>query len=155
MRLEGKVALITGGGNGMGAEECRLFSREGAKIVIADVRDEDGRQVEAQIAEAGGDGLFVHLDVTEEVSWNAAVREAVSRFGKLDVLVNNAGISGSGEKNFASIEAWDRLMSINARGGVPRHHPCDSGDDQGRRWIYRQHFFYLGVCWARICPSRL
>ena len=65
MRLEGKVALITGGANGMGAEKCRLFTREGAKVVIADVRDEDGRQVEAQIAEAGGEALFVHLDVSD------------------------------------------------------------------------------------------
>ncbi len=116
MRLEGKVALITGGANGMGAEECRLFAREGAKVVIADIREEDGRQVEAQIAEAGGEALFVHLDVSDEDSWNAAVQQTVSRFGKLDLLVNNAGISGSGEKDFTSSESWDRLMDINAKG---------------------------------------
>jgi NAD(P)-dependent dehydrogenase (short-subunit alcohol dehydrogenase family) len=116
MRLEGKVALITGGAHGMGAEECRLFAREGAKVVIADIRDEDGRQVEAQIAEAGGEAVFVHLDVADEASWSAAVRDTVSRFGKLDILVNNAGISGSGEKDFTNIEAWDRLMNINAKG---------------------------------------
>ena len=114
MRLEGKVALITGGGNGMGAEECRLFAREGAKVVIADIRDGDGRQVEAQIAEAGGEALFVHLDVSDESSWSAAIEETISRFGRLDLLVNNAGISGEG--NLTSSESWDRLMNINAKG---------------------------------------
>ena len=114
MRLEGKVALITGGGNGMGAEECRLFAREGAKVVIADIRDGDGRQVEAQIAEAGGEALFVHLDVSDESSWSAAIEKTISRFGRLDLLVNNAGISGEG--NLTSSESWDRLMNINAKG---------------------------------------
>ena len=116
MRLEGKVALITGGGNGMGAEECRLFAREGAKVVIADIREDDGRKVEAQIAEAGGEALFVQLDVSDETSWGAAIQETVSRFGRLDLLVNNAGISGSGQPDFTSSESWDRLMDINAKG---------------------------------------
>jgi NAD(P)-dependent dehydrogenase (short-subunit alcohol dehydrogenase family) len=116
MRLEGKVAMITGGAHGMGAEECRLFAREGARVVIADIREEDGRQVEAEIAEAGGDAMFVQLNVSDEAAWDTAVAQAVGRFGKLDILVNNAGISGSGEADFRSTEAWDRLMNINARG---------------------------------------
>ena len=116
MRLEGKVAIVTGGAHGMGAEECRLFAREGAKVVIADIREEDARQVEAEIAEAGGEAMFVNLNVADEAAWESAVAEAVSRFGKLDILVNNAGISGSGETDFRSTDAWDRLMNINARG---------------------------------------
>ena len=116
MRLEGKVAFVTGGAHGMGAEECRLFAREGAKVAIADVREEDGRQVEAEIAEAGGEAMFVLLDVSDEAAWEAAVQQTVSRFGKLDILVNNAGISGSRERDFRSTEAWDRLMQVNARG---------------------------------------
>ena len=116
MRLEGKVAIVTGGAHGMGAEECRLFAREGAKVVIADIREEDARQVEAEIAEAGGEAMFVNLNVADEGAWESAVAEAVSRFGKLDILVNNAGISGSGETDFRSTDAWDRLMNINARG---------------------------------------
>ena len=116
MRLEGKVAIVTGGAHGMGAEECRLFAREGAKVVIADIREEDARQVEAEIAEAGGEAMFVDLNVADEGAWESAVAEAVSRFGKLDILVNNAGISGSGETDFRSTDAWDRLMNINARG---------------------------------------
>ena len=116
MRLEGKVALITGGANGMGAAEAKLFAREGAKVAIADVLEAEGRQVEAEIVEAGGEALFVPLDVTNEEDWARAVQQTVARFGKLDVLVNNAGISGSGERDHTSTEAWDRLMNVNAKG---------------------------------------
>ena len=116
MRLDGKVALVTGGAHGMGAEECRLFAREGAKVAIGDIREEDGRRVEAEIAEAGGDAMFVNLNVSDENSWIAAVAQIAERYGKLDVLVNNAGISGSGETDFRSTDAWDRLLDINARG---------------------------------------
>ena len=116
MRLEGKVAMVSGGANGMGAEECRLFAREGARVAIADIREEDGRRVEAEIAEAGGEAMFINLNVSDEDSWISAVAQVVSRFGKLDVLVNNAGISGSGERDFRSTDAWDRLLDINARG---------------------------------------
>ena len=116
MRLEGKVAIITGGAHGMGAEEARLFAREGAKVVIADIREDDARKVEAEIAEAGGEAMVVLLDVSKEDQWERAVAQVVAQFGKLDILVNNAGISGSGEKDFGSTEAWDRLMDINAKG---------------------------------------
>lgn len=116
MRLEGKVALITGGANGMGAEEAKLFAREGAKVAIADLREEDGKKVEAEIAEAGGQATFVALDVSKEDQWERAVAQVVAKFGKLDILVNNAGISGSAEKDLGSTDAWDRLMDINAKG---------------------------------------
>ena len=75
MRLEGKVAMITGGAHGMGAEECRLFAREGAKVVIADVREDDGRRVEAEITEAGGEAMFVLLNVSDETNWESAVQQ--------------------------------------------------------------------------------
>ncbi len=97
MRLAGKVALVTGGARGMGAAEARLFAREGAKVAIADVLEEDGRKVEAEIAESGGEALFVSLDVSQEDQWQRAVAQVVAQFGKLDILVNNAGISGSGD----------------------------------------------------------
>ena len=116
MRLEGKVAIVTGGANGMGAEECRIFAREGAKVVIADILEDEGRQVEAEIAEAGGDAVFVRLDVTSEDDWQAAVDAAVSRYGKLDVLVNNAGIGRGVGSDGLSVEDWDALMNINAKG---------------------------------------
>ena len=115
MRLEGKVALITGAAHGMGAEDARLFAREGAKVAIADIRDEDARKVEAEIAEAGGEAMVIMLDVSKEDQWEQAVAAVVSKFGKLDILVNNAGISGSGESDSSSTNAWDRLIDINAK----------------------------------------
>lgn len=116
MRLAGKVAIITGGANGMGEVEARLFAKEGAKVVIADILETEGQQVEASITNVGGEALFVRLDVTSEEDWQESVTTALSRFGKLDILVNNAGISGSYTQDLMSTEAWDRLMNINSRG---------------------------------------
>ncbi|MCH8892056.1 MAG: glucose 1-dehydrogenase [Chloroflexi bacterium] len=116
MRLQGKVALITGAARGQGAAEARLFAQEGAKVVLADVADQDGTIVAAEIAEAGGDALYVHLDVTNEDEWDAAVRAAVSSFGKLDILVNNAGIWRRGHVLETSSEQWDEIMGVNAKG---------------------------------------
>ena len=100
----------------MGAAEARMFAREGAKVVIGDVLDAEGRQVEAQINEAGGECVFVRLDVTQESEWQKAVQTAVERFGKLDVLVNNAGIVLRGVLEDTSAEDWDRVMAVNAKG---------------------------------------
>ncbi len=116
MRLENKVALISGGARGMGAEEAMLFAREGAKVVIGDVLTEEGRQTEARINETGAECLFVKLDVTSESDWHDAVAAAVSRFSKLDVLVNNAGISVPGGLEEFTEEMWDRTMDINSKG---------------------------------------
>ena len=116
MRLEDKVALISGGARGMGAVEATLFAREGAKVVIGDIREEDGRQVEAQIAEAGGECLFIFLDVTRESSWAEAVDSTVARFGKLDILINNAGIFPMEKVEETTSESWDLVMDTNAKG---------------------------------------
>ncbi len=116
MRLEGKVALISGGARGQGAVEARLFASEGAKVVIGDILDDLGRQVEAEIAEAGGDATYVHLDVTSESDWQDAVRTAVEGYGKLDILVNNAGILIRANIEDTTEEDWDRIMDINAKG---------------------------------------
>ena len=116
MRLENKVALISGGARGMGAAEARMFAREGAKVVIGDVLEAEGRQVEAEINEVGGECVFVHLDVTQEAEWQLAVETAVARFGKLDILVNNAGIALRGVLEDTSSEDWDRVMAVNAKG---------------------------------------
>ena len=116
MRLEGKVALISGAARGMGAEEARIFAREGASVVIGDISEEDGQAVEAQISEAGGQALFVRLDVTQENDWTRAVDLAVSRYGKLDILVNNAGISSRSFTDDTSIDGWDRIMEVNSKG---------------------------------------
>ena len=115
MRLEGKVALISGAARGIGAEEARLFAREGAKLAIGDVLEVEGRKVEAQIIETGGDALFVKLDVTREADWINAIQATVGRFGKLDILVNNAGIGDQRKVEEATEEWWDRIMDVNAK----------------------------------------
>ena len=116
MRLEGKVALISGGARGIGAATARLMAAEGAAVVIADVLEKEGKETEAEISEAGGEVLFVRLDVTSEADWAGAVRAAVSRYGKLDVLVNNAGISSRTGVEETSVESWDQVMDVNAKG---------------------------------------
>ena len=116
MRLAGKVALISGGARGQGAAEAKLFATEGAKVLFGDVLDDAGRQVEAEIQEAGGEALYLHLDVTSETDWSSAVETAVSRYGKLDILVNNAGITIRKNVEDTTEEDWDRIMAINAKG---------------------------------------
>ena len=116
MRLEGKVALISGGARGMGAAEAKLFAREGAKVVIGDILEDDGRRTEAEINESGGECIFVRLDVTKESEWRNAVSAAVSRFGKLDILVNNAGVLLRGVLEDTSSQDWDFVMGVNAKG---------------------------------------
>ena len=116
MRLENKVALISGAARGMGAVEAKLFAQEGAKVVIADVLEDEGKQTEAEINETGGQCLFVKLDVTSEENWRQAVTATVTRFGKLDILVNNAGIFPLGNVEDTTGEVWDRVLAINAKG---------------------------------------
>ena len=116
MRLHGKVALITGAARGQGAAEARLFAQEGAKVVLADVTDQEGIAVATEIAEEGADAIYVHLDVTNEAEWEAAIIETVSKFGKLDILVNNAGIWRRGHVTETSSEQWDSILDVNSKG---------------------------------------
>jgi NAD(P)-dependent dehydrogenase (short-subunit alcohol dehydrogenase family) len=115
-RLDGKVALISGGSRGMGEAEARLFALEGARVVFGDILDEEGRKVEAKINETGGDAKYVHLDVTSEHDWTAAVREAADTYGKLDILVNNAGILLRKKVEDTSGDEWDRVQEVNSKG---------------------------------------
>lgn len=117
MRMTGKVALVSGAAGGMGAATARLFAAEGAKaVVVADILDQEGKAVVAEIGKAGGHASYIHLDVTDEAQWKAAVEGTVAAHGRLDVLVNNAGISGSAETDLYDTAAWNRLMGINATG---------------------------------------
>jgi NAD(P)-dependent dehydrogenase (short-subunit alcohol dehydrogenase family) len=115
-RLDGKVALVSGGARGQGAVEVRLFAREGARVVFGDILDAEGRAVEADVRAAGGEVAYVHLDVTREDDWRAAVAAAESRYGRLDVLVNNAGILLRKRTEETTAEEWERIMAVNVTG---------------------------------------
>jgi NAD(P)-dependent dehydrogenase (short-subunit alcohol dehydrogenase family) len=115
-RLDGKVALVSGAARGIGGETARLMAKEGAKLVVADVLDDLGRQTAAAINAAGGQADYAHLDVTREEDWTAAINLATSRFGKLDVLVNNAGVFiGKGIEDI-SLDEWNKLVAVNMTG---------------------------------------
>ena len=116
MRLQGKVALISGAARGMGASEARLFAREGAKVVLGDVLHQQAQAVANEINDAGGHALAVPLDVTSEQSWREAVAAAEQRFGNVNVLVNNAGILVREELEEGTDPGWDSTMDVNAKG---------------------------------------
>ncbi|MQF80469.1 glucose 1-dehydrogenase [SAR202 cluster bacterium AD-493-K16_JPT_193m] len=116
MRVAGKVALVTGGARGLGEAQSKLLAKEGAKVAIGDVLPEDGNRVANDINASGGDAFFIHLDVTSEGEWQKAIDETVSRFGKLDILVNNAGVGGRGGLEDMTVEEWDHVMAVNAKG---------------------------------------
>ena len=115
-RLDGKVALITGGARGQGATEARMFAQEDARVVFGDILDEEGEKVEAQIRELGGEATYTHLDVTREEDWRRAVELAESKYGKLDILVNNAGIFRRFSIEETTAEVWDQVLDVNAKG---------------------------------------
>jgi NAD(P)-dependent dehydrogenase (short-subunit alcohol dehydrogenase family) len=116
MRLENKAALITGGASGMGASMARVFAREGARVMIADLLEEEGRRLADEIVAANGAALFQRLDVTSEDEWRAAIAATVAAFGRLDILVNDAGISGSAVEDLFDSAAWQKIMAVNATG---------------------------------------
>ena len=112
-RLEGRVALISGGARGQGEAEARLFASEGAKVMLADVLDEAGRKVASEIGDAAA---YVHLDVTKEDEWAAAVQATVQAFGKLDILVNNAGIVLASKIENTSLDDYRKVIEVNQVG---------------------------------------
>ncbi len=118
MRLDGKVALITGGGSGMGMVASRLFANEGAKVVVTDVADHAGEAVVAEIVAEGGEAMFVHADVSKEADAEAMVGAAVERFERLDVLYNNAGVmmGADGSVHSTDESVWDTTLAINVKG---------------------------------------
>jgi NAD(P)-dependent dehydrogenase (short-subunit alcohol dehydrogenase family) len=116
MRLQDKVAIVTGGGHGMGEAIARLFAREGAIVVIADIRPDLGAAVAADIAAGQVRASFVTTDVAAEADWQALIADTLATHGRLDILVNNAGISGSSVGDDLSLAGWNRLLAINATG---------------------------------------
>ncbi len=117
MRLRGKVALISGGARGLGAAQARLFVQEGAQVVIGDILEDIGRELVKELNAEGGETLFVPLDVTSEAAWQNAIKATVTRFGKLNVLVNNAGIGAPNlGVEHTPVTDWDKVMAVNAKG---------------------------------------
>src|ERR1700761_678351 len=108
MRLKDKVAIISGGAHGMGEAEVRLFAKEGAAVVIADVLTREGEAVAAEINAIQGRARFIRTDVTLEADWRALIAETISTYGRLDILVNNAGISGSAVGDPDGLEGWEK-----------------------------------------------
>jgi NAD(P)-dependent dehydrogenase (short-subunit alcohol dehydrogenase family) len=117
-RLDGKVALITGGASGMGMVASKLFASEGAKIVLTDVADDAGGAVADEIEAAGGQALYVHSDVSDEADAEAMVKATVDRFGGLSVLYNNAGVmmTQDGSVTETDVSIWDTTLAINVKG---------------------------------------
>ena len=112
MRLQDKVAIVTGAASGMGAATAKLFAAEGAKVVLTDILEEEGTALADEI---GGAARFHRLDVTSETDWDALVAETLSAFGRVDILINNAGVSGS-HPDVLNTETWDEQINVNARG---------------------------------------
>ena len=123
MRLEGKVALLTGAASGVegelmgfGGSAARMFVKEGAKVVLTDIKEEIGQRTAAQIRESGGEALFLRLDVTSEQNWIDVIRTTVSTYGRLDILVNNAGTAARHTVEDTTVEEWDGQMNVHAKG---------------------------------------
>lgn len=115
-RLEGKVAVITGSAEGIGAASAKLFALEGAKVIVADINEAKGEQVAEHIRRKGGDATFFRLDVTDEDNWNTVMVETVKKYEKLNILVNNAGVIVIADVEGTSLEVWRQVMEVNATG---------------------------------------
>lgn len=115
-KLENKVVFITGAGMGMGREEAILFAQEGASIIVSDINEKAGQETAKMIKETGGQALFIHMDVAEERDWIEAIKVSIQVFGKVDVLVNNAGILLFKTVEDTTSDDWDKIFSVNARG---------------------------------------
>lgn len=116
MRLQHKVTLITGAGSGIGKSTALLFAHEGATVVVNDLDAVKGKETVSEIKDKGGKALFLQADVTNAESVKAMVDAAIAEYGRIDVLFNNAGISGVGALHEIEPDAWDRIMSINVKG---------------------------------------
>lgn len=118
MRLLGKVAIITGAASGQGAEEARLFAKEGAKVIATDIQKELLEQVVTEIQSAGGEAIAVSHDVTSSDDWKNVVNQTIESFGKVDILVNNAGVTGQIGQTIEDLDekTWNFILDINTRG---------------------------------------
>ena len=116
MRLENKTTLVTGASKGMGESEARLFASQGANVVLCDVDQREGEKTAKSITESGGTAEFMPCDVTNESDWERVINATTNKFGSLDVLVNNAGLSSGSTEDHLSSEWWHKIMDVNATG---------------------------------------
>lgn len=116
MRIAGKIALITGSASGIGKGSALLFAQEGATVIVNDLDMVKGEATVKEITQAGGKAVFIQADVTDPASVQAMVTEIIEQFGQVDVLFNNAGISGVGALHEVESDVWDRVMNVNIRG---------------------------------------
>lgn len=114
-RLDGKIAVITGGGDGMGASHARLFSQEGARLVLTDRREDFGQAVADEIVAAGGEAIFVGQDVADEAGWQRVADATMEKYGKTDILVNNAAIASFNSAENATLDEWNLIMNVCAK----------------------------------------
>jgi NAD(P)-dependent dehydrogenase (short-subunit alcohol dehydrogenase family) len=116
VRLENKVILITGSGSGIGRSSALLFAKEGATVIVIDISEENGQNTVKEIKEMGGEALFIKSDVTDAQQVETMVQQVLGKYGKIDVLFNNAGISGVGAIHETSEELWDKVVNVNIKG---------------------------------------
>jgi len=115
-RLDNKVAIVTGSAEGIGEATAKLFAKEGAKVVVADINESKGKEVVNEIQNKGGDATFYLLDVTKEKNWQGLMNETTRKYGKLNIIVNNAGISRAKDIESTTLEDWNDIMGVNATG---------------------------------------
>jgi 3(or 17)beta-hydroxysteroid dehydrogenase len=115
-RVAGKVALVTGAGLGLGKASAMMLAREGARVVVSDINEKEGRRVSDAIVEGGGEAIFLRHDVSQEAAWKEAIATTLTRFGGLDVVVNNAGVALSANVEDTTLDQWRQLMAINLDG---------------------------------------
>ncbi|SVB16207.1 uncharacterized protein METZ01_LOCUS169061, partial [marine metagenome] len=115
MRLKDKVAIVTGAASGLGASTAKIFAKEGAKVVVADLLPTEGKAVVSEITSSGDTATFCELNVKDPSGWDQVVRNTLAAYEKIDVLVNNAGVSGA-TPDLMNIDVWDQQMEVNARG---------------------------------------
>lgn len=143
-RLKDKVALVTGGARGLGRAQCLRMAEEGAQVAVTDVLDEEGASVVREIESAGGEGRYWPLDVSDEQQVKRVISDVVSAWGRLDVLVNNAGISGADKPtDQLTVEEWEKVQAINVRGvflctkhAIPRMREAGGGSIVNLSSIY-------------------
>ena len=137
MKLENKVAIVTGGGKGIGAEICLRLVKEGAKIVIAEMDVKSGENIQKKIIENKGEAIVINTNVADEVSVNNMADEAVKKFGKIDILINNAGIRHINNILDHTKKQWDEMISVNLTGPYPVSYTHLRAHETGRNLVCR------------------